>query len=193
MNKFWLSVTVALVFAGCMGDKKPPLADAPKEIQNALTGAPKWVLNPRVEGGFAAVGSAKVGKAGIGFARTEATGNGRDELARNMQIEVKNMLKQFTETTGIGDGETVDKVTTNVSKQLAKQTLSGSAASDMWISPDGTLWVLVTLDPKIGKEAVKNSVNTSYRNDQALYQKIMAKKAQEELDVAIEKEFGGQK
>jgi len=191
MKSFIFSVVVALVLGGCMGTKTSTTINAPEEIKNALSGAPKWVLNPKIEGGFAAVGSAKIGKAGIGFARTEATGNGRDELARNMQVTVKNMLKQFTESTGIGDGESVDKVTSNVSKQLAKQTLTGSSVSDMWISPDGTLWVLVTVDPKVGKEVLKNSVNTSYRNDEALYQKVIAKKAQQELDEAIEKEFGG--
>ena len=40
-------------------------------------------------------------------------------------------------------------------------------------------------------KAVKEQVQTSYKNEQALWQQFQAKKANEELDAEIEKEFGG--
>lgn len=162
-----------------------------KEFENA----PSWVLDGggSMEGGMAAVGSAKIGSAGMNFARTEALANGRDELARQLGVKVKNMVKNFTQTTGIGDSETVDKVSSQVSKQVTNETLTGSRQKDSWISPSATFYALVVVDPEIVKESVKNSVQTSLKNEQALWQQFQAKKAYDELDKEIEKEFGDYK
>ncbi|WP_457640346.1 LPP20 family lipoprotein [Persephonella sp.] len=154
-----------------------------KEFANA----PQWVLNPQVEGALAAVGSAKIGPAGMQFARTEALANARDEIARMLQIKVKNMIKNFTQVTGIGDQQTVDKVSAQVSKQVASQVLTGSQQREMWISPSGELYVLVVLDPGAVKEAVKQATISSFKNERALWQQFQAKKAYEELEREIQK------
>jgi hypothetical protein len=124
------------------------------------------------------------------FTRTEALAAARDELARQMTLKVKNMVKNFTQATGIGDDEVVDRVSAQVSKQVSKQTLTGSKQKDLWISPSSELFVLVVLDPASVGEAVKESIKTSYKNERALWQQFQGKKAQEELDAEIEKEFG---
>jgi len=154
-------------------------------------GAPNWVLDPTMEGGITGLGSAKIGPAGLSFARQEATAAARDEMARNISVKVNNMFKSFTQTTGIGDAQTVDKVASNVSKQVASQLIEGSKVKYQWISPAcNELFVLVVQDPNITKQAVKQAVNTSLKNEQALWQLYQAKKATEEMDKEIEKEFG---
>ena len=182
-------LTVAAGFCGCGSTSK----QAGVENYGPLSGAPAWVLSPTVDGALAAVGSAKIGGAGINFARTEALAVARDELARQMSVKVNNMVKNFTETTGIGDAETVDKVATQVSKQVASETLIGSKQTETWISPDKELYLLVTLDADTAQEAVKNAAATSFKSDQALWQKFQAQKAQDELAEAVEKEFGDYK
>jgi len=182
-------VTLALasmLFAACQTTDKV----ANKELQGEFANAPKWVFDPGMEGGLSAVGSAKMSKAGMQFTRTEALAAARDALARQMTVKVKNMVKNFTQATGMGDDEVVDRVSAQVSRQVSKQTLTGSKQKDMWISPSGELFVLVVLDPASVGEAVKESVKTSYKNEKALWQQFQAKKAQEELDSEIEKEFG---
>jgi hypothetical protein len=155
---------------------------------------PAWVLMPP-EGGISAVGSAKVGPAGMGFARIEASANARDEIARTLNVKVKNMIKNFTETNGVGDDTTVDKVFTNVSKQVASVDLSGTQVKNAYMDNENQeLYLLVALQPEVVAnvaETTKNAVVTSFKNDQALWQKFQAKKAGEELDKEIEKEFGG--
>ncbi len=177
------------------GKKETPKPQEISKIQNQkwaneFENAPRWVLNPQTEGVLAAVGSAKIGKAGIQFARTEALANARDELARMISVKVKNMVKNFTQQVGVGDEQTVDKVSVQVSKQVAYQVLNGSRQKDMWISPSGTLYILVVLDPEIVKEAVKQATLSSFKNEKALWQQFQAKKAYEELDREIQKEFG---
>ena len=193
MRKIILVAAILLVvaagFSGCGSTPK----ETGVESYGPLAGAPAWVLSPEVDGALAAVGSARIGGAGMNFARTEALAVARDELARQMSVKVNNMVKNFTETTGIGDAETVDKVATQVSKQVASETLVGSKQTETWISPEKELYLLVVLDADTAQEAVKNATATSFKNDQALWQKFQAQKAQDELSEAVEKEFGDYK
>ncbi|MDR2883538.1 MAG: LPP20 family lipoprotein [Deferribacteraceae bacterium] len=168
---------------------------APKEeivqpvANQCFVGAPEWVILGGAEGGLTAVGAAQLSKAGIQFARTAAVANARDEMARSISVKVNNMLKDFTQVTGIGDDETVDKVTSSVSKQLASQTLSGTTQRAMWQSPCNELYVLIASDPRVVQEFLKSSITSSYGNENALWQEFQAQKAQDELDAAIEAEF----
>jgi len=182
-----------LIFSGCMGDKQPQKQET---FACSIDGAkaPEWVCSPTdMKGGISALGSAQPNDAhDIQFQREEAIAAARDALARRISVKVKNMFKQFKSTTGAGDDQTFDKATESVSKQVASQVLNGSKLLKTWISPKGTMFVLVGLpDQTQLKQNVKNAVNSSFRNDNALYQKFLSKKAQEELDEAIEKEFGG--
>lgn len=186
MKRVWLAVCVVVccvcVMAGCKSGGGPQPSNLPS-----------WVLMPP-EGGISAVGSAKVGPAGMGFARIEASSNARDEIARTLNVKVKNMIKNFTETTGVGDATTVDKVFTNVSKQVASVDISGSAVKNAYLdNANQELYILVALQPEVVSnvtEAMKKAVVTSYKKDKALWQKFQAKKGQDELDHEIEKEFG---
>ena len=190
MKKLFVLVTVlifALIFlGGC--------ASTPSTVDE-YEDAPSWVLDggSSVEEGSAAVGSAKISKAGMNFTRTEALAYARDELAKQLGVKVKNMVKNFTQSTGIGDDETVDKVSSQVSTQVTKETISGSRQKDIWISPSKDLYVLVYVDSETLKASVKNSVQTSMKNEAALWQQFQAKKAYDDLDKEIEKEFGAYK
>lgn len=184
-----LATATALLMSGCAQKSDTGVAQgAPAQVSLELAGAPAWVLDPAVEGAMCAVGSAKVGPAGMNFAITEATGNARDDLARQIQTNVANMLKNFTQQTGVGDSVAVDKVVSNVSKQLAKQDLSGSKGTKKWVSQTGTLWILVVMqDPSKVAASIKETVKTSFKNDEALWQQFQGKKAQDELDSSLEK------
>ncbi len=193
MNKTLGSITLAALaafgFVGCGGEQPKPKTDWDKCIEQGVE-APPWVCSPDVAGGIAAVGTASKSPAGPGFQRQEAMASGRDALARQISVKVKNMFKNFTQQTGVGDAATVDKLSANVSKQIANQTLAGSKQAKRWMAPDGTMYLLVVLDPTAAVEATKATVKTSLRNEQALWQQFQAKKANAELDAEIEKEMG---
>ena len=187
MKKTLLLVLVVAVFtlAGCTskGSNISPAA-----MSKCFEGAPSWVVNGGAEGGLSAIGSAQLGNAGLSFARTEAIANGRDELARILEVKVSNMMKNFNQATGIGKEQTVDKVTSTVSRQLANQTITGSKLKSQWISAEcGEIYVLVVADAPGIKEDIKNQITSSFRNEQALWQQIQAKNALEEMDKEIDK------
>ncbi|MBQ3034076.1 MAG: LPP20 family lipoprotein [Deferribacterales bacterium] len=183
-----LVVALSFVAVGC-GSKEPESVPA---MHACLVGAPDWVINGGVEGGLSGVGSAQIGKAGINFARTEALSVGRDEIARILSVKVNNMFKNFTQSTGIGDEETVDKVSANVSKQIASQMISGSKQMGSWVSPCNELYILVGIDAQMAQQAIKEQSISSFKNERALYQQFLAQKGQEELEEAIKNEFKAQ-
>lgn len=184
-TKIILSLTcaIALMMAGC-STKEPTLT--PQQVKNEFTDAPKWVLNASEEQGLSASGSALVGKAGMQFAITEAEANARVQMARQIEVKVSALLKTFTQQTGVSDGQTVDKVISDVSKQLTQQDVVGSKRKDMWISPSGELWVLIVITPET-INAVKTTVASSFGKADARYQQEQAEKAQAELNNELDK------
>lgn len=187
MKKTFLIVLVVMAFAVAGCTSKGSGVSATK-ISKCYEGAPAWVLNGGAEGGLSAVGSAQIGNAGLSFARNEAMANGRDEIARILELKVSNMVKNFTQTTGVGDSQTVDKVSSSVSRQLASQTITGSKSKEQWISSEcNELFVLVVADAPSIKEDIKNQITSSYRNEQAVWQQIQAKDALKEMDKEIDK------
>jgi len=195
MKKILVSASIAIglmsIMTGCANNQPQPNIN-----QCSIDGAnaPSWVCDggAMMEGGLFAVGSAEPSPLGMSFQITEATAAARDALARQIKIKVKNMFKQFQATTGIGDAQTAEKATQNVSKQVAEATLAGSKRMKTWRSPKGTLYVLVGMpNPKAVQQEVKKAVKTTLHNDQALWQEFKAKKADAELEAAVDKEFGG--
>jgi len=193
MKRVILTAVAALaLFSGCANKSNAPAVSIDECVIDNQK-APIWVCDggASLKGGLYAVGSAEPTPLGISFQRKEAMADARDALARRISIKVNNMFKQFQATTGIGKDQTADKATQNVSKQIASQTLNNSKLVGTWISPKGVMFVIIEVaNPKQLKAQVKESVKTSFKNDKALWQEFKAKKAQDELDMAIEKEFG---
>lgn len=121
------------------------------------------------------------------FQRSEALANARDELARQLDVKVSNMFKSFAAITGDGGSDSFDKVAENVSRQLTQQTLTGSKQLKRWASKDGTLVLLVGMTDN---NQIVDNIKSSLKNEKALWQKLQAKKSQEEMDAYLEKEFG---
>ena len=175
-----IALALVLTLVGCSSKN---IGTLPPELR----GAPNWVLNPRIEGSIASVGSAPRNAGNdFSFQRQEAMGSARDEMARQMSVKVGNMLKSFKSATGSGDDATFDRSTESVSKQIASQTLQGTRSINTWISQNGTMYMHVVLDTESVIEAMEQAVKTSYKNDKAIYQKFLAKKAQDELKEELE-------
>ena len=185
IKKTALVALVALAITGC-SDKKP---EAKKEAYNPTFKcmqenvlAPRWTCIPEVEGFYAGVGVAEKSAAGMAHMRRVALMNGRSDLAQQIQTQVKDKIEGFTRATGNGSAETVDKVTTAVTKQIAKVDLKGSKAVDMWQAPSGALYMLVTVPQENINAEVKKAVKSSFKNDNALWQQFQSKQALEQLD-----------
>ncbi len=178
---------MALSISGC-SDKEPE-AKAIEEFgcKQENVKAPRWTCIPAVEGFYAGVGVAEKSAAGTAHMRKVALMNGRSDLAQQIQTQVKDKIEGFTRATGNGSAETVDMVTTAVTKQVAKIDLQGSKAVDMWNAPSGAIYMLVTVPEASVNNEIKKTLQapSSFQNDNALWQQFQSKQALESL----EKEF----
>ena len=179
-------IAVAVLMTACSSDETIKEAvdcvfpDAPDDD------APGWVCDQPVEGiAVSAVGVAEKSAAGHSFMKNMAATDARVQLAQRMQVHVQNMVKQYAETTGAADTETVDKVNTSVTKQITDQTLLGTKIYKTRTSPNGDLYVLVGMDENSVAEATQNVLRTSMGNDAALWQQFKAQQGQDELAEAI--------
>jgi len=180
-------LALTLVTAGC--GKKVKKIDN-ERFEKEYEYAPDWVLAETSGDTLSAVGSARIGKGGIQFARTEALANARSELARQVSVKVRGLVNTFAQQTGIGDDQTMDAFSKQVSKLVTDETLSGSRERDTWISPSEDIYVLAVLEAMAVKESVRRQVISGYQQDSAKWQEFKAKDGNAELDAEIEKAFG---
>jgi hypothetical protein len=183
-----IGLVLLLVPVGC--SKKVIKIDN-ERLREEFAHAPDWVTAEYEGEGFSAVGSAHIGKGGIQFARTEALANARSELARQVSVKVRGFVNTFTQQTGLGDEQTLDAFSKQVSKQVTDETLAGSREKDMWISPGGDLYVLATLEKAVVKESVRRQVISGFRQNSAQWQAFEAQHGNAELDAEIDKAFSG--
>ena len=180
------AAVMALVLTSCGSDEVKQAApdcvfpDAPSAA------APGWICDQPVDGiAVSAVGVAEKSAAGHSFMKNMAATDARVQLAQSMKVHVQNMVKQYAETTGSADTETVDKVNTSVTKQITDETLVGTKIFKTRTSPNGSLYVLLGMDPSVAASATENALRTSMNNDRALWQQFKAQKGQDELAAAI--------
>ncbi|MCZ2721143.1 LPP20 family lipoprotein [Marinomonas sp. 15G1-11] len=178
----------ALVLVGCSSTpEKAPVAEC-LFADGSNVEAPAWVCGAPIEGvELAAVGYSDKSVAGPNFMKQMASTAARVELAQVLSLDIENMIKQYAETTGAGDSETVDRVNTAVTKQITDQTLIGSKIIRQMPTPTGGIVVLVGLDPSGVDSIAKELLRTSMNNEQALFQKFQAEKSFEELTEEIAK------
>ena len=179
-----LAVIVATLILGTGCASKQEVVPQAYNWQQEIEGAPEWVTSSTTEG-LSVIASAKITNAGLHFAEVEATSLAKDKIARQLESKIHNMTKNFTQTTGAGEQAKVDKVVTDVSRQLSKQVLYNVKVQKRWISKTGTMWVLVSGD----SEQLKSSVKSSFSDANAKHQQVLAKETLQELDTEIEKKF----
>lgn len=190
MNKvtyFVAGIAMTAILAGCGKDKKEDVADCVFPDAPGAE-APGWICDEPVEGvEVSSVGSADKSAAGNDFMKQMAATSARVQLAQRMKVQVQNMIKQYVETTGAADQETVDKALTSVTKQITNETLVGTKIFKTRTSPNGNLYVLLGMDPAGVETMAKQAIKTSMGNEKALWQQFKAQKGQDEMAADIAK------
>lgn len=184
-------LAASLVLAACSKDVvNAPVASVPDCVfaDGSNQAAPDWVCGAPVSGvALSAVGYSEKSAAGPNYMVQMAATAARVELAQVLSVDLQNMVKQYVETTGAGDAETVDRVNSVVTRQLTEQKLIGSKVIRQMPTPTGGLVVLVGLDPDQTQGIAESILRTSMRNEAALFQKLEAEKSFDELASEIAK------
>ena len=178
-----------LVVAACGGsDDAPPPPAAAVVLDCAYpdaptVAAPDWVCTEFLPDlALSAVGSAAKSSAGVDFMTSQASLAARVKLAQTMSTEISNLTKQFAQTTGAGDTESVDLFASSTSKSVTAETLRGSRLYKKSTNPEtGQIYVLIGLGDEQVNAAIDEALQTSYANDQALWQQFQAERSFDEL------------
>ncbi|MFA6196337.1 MAG: LPP20 family lipoprotein [Sulfurimonas sp.] len=183
-----LSLTVSglllAAIAGCSNAKV-----ATKEVGDCMqdgASAPSWVCKPQVQDAYVGIGIAEKNEANPAQMKETALKSGYAELAKQMQVQVKEKLDNYIRTTGTSDKEAINNLYTSISKQVATSDFNLAKDIKTWTAPSGKLyWLLVS--PKANFDAdLKNAVKLSYLNDKVTWLGFKSKQSVANL----EKEFG---
>jgi hypothetical protein len=148
--------------------------------------APNWVcgVGLKSEGVYRDVGIAPISAGGIGFTRKMALADARGNLAQKIKTDVKDKVEKYISSTGIARSESIDKVATNVSKQVARVTMTGSEQIGFF-QTENNVYILVEMDKSSIVDNVTKAANSSFKDDDKLWQQYKADTALKSL----EKEF----
>ncbi|MDF1762065.1 MAG: LPP20 family lipoprotein [Oleibacter sp.] len=186
--RYMFTVAAMTLLAAC--SSKEPVQEVAECVfaDGSNQPAPAWVCGAPVEGAdLTAVGYADKSAAGPNFMKQMAATAARVELAQTMKVEMQNMIKQYAETTGVGDDETVDRVNSSTTKQITKEELVGSRIFRQMMTPSGGMVVVVGLDADTVNKISEQALKTSMNNEKALWQKFQSKKSFDEMAEEIAK------
>ena len=185
-----VAFVMATMVAGCASQTPQPQQNTNNECMQEDVPAPSWTCIADIPSYYAGVGIAEKSPAGAAHMKRVALLNARSDLAQQIETHIKDKIESFTQATTNGSRKTVQKVTTMVTKQISQVDLKNSKIAKVWHAPSGALYILVTMPKKALNQQVHNAFEqitstSSLKNEDALWQRFLSKKAQEEL----EKEF----
>ena len=182
----------ALGVSGCATPPVEVVKVAACTFPDSQDQAPQWVCDGRAEGVIVgAVASAARSDAGIAFMKQIAANKARVQLARNMKVQVENLIRQYADITTAGSEETVDHVTSSVTSHFTDQTLDGSRVFVNIVAPDGEMYVLVGLDEAATQKLAESAIKNSLSNDPTVWTKFKSQKNPDELATEISKQKVG--
>lgn len=197
MNKKIKSIVVLLavnlLVASCATNAKDNISVVASPVPdcvfpNTEKPAPDWICDVPLPGlAMQAVGVAEKSKAGMSYMRDLAKLNAQGDMVEQYRVNVDKRVKAYLGSTGIGNEETIDKAASSTKKSISSGSLRGAKVYRSRVGPDGRLYMLIGLSPQADKALMKESIRTSMKNDQALWQEFKAQKSHDEMAADIAK------
>lgn len=177
-------LAIAVVkFAGCQSAQKP------------MPVLPPYYNTISVHEGLYCTESAKVGVAGMHFAKNEAASKARDEMRRLTNVKIKRVIKHFTKTIGVGDEQAVNHLFATASVQVMESIISMPVYSknEYYDQDNKIIYVFIAFDDEMVAqvaESIKTTVLKTMKEDAALWERFQVKNGMSELEKEVAKEFG---
>lgn len=153
--------------------------------------APSWSCQPQVAGAYASLGVAQVNKEDKAQTVKMALYNGRIELAKQLQSQVREKLDNFALTPEGSNKEKVDNLYASIANSVKPKNLYLQETLESWTTPSGKMYIHVIAPKSSFDTELKKAVKLSYVNDQALWFNFNSKQSmshlEKEFDVKLEK------
>jgi hypothetical protein len=178
LAKVIFGVALVLVAVGCAGSKKM------KAPAGGKLKVPEWYLQvPKDDNRL--VGVATATSLDLQTAIDKAKQDGRAEIARQLDLRMTGMSKQFVEETGLNDDAELLGMFTQVSRSVISDSLTGSRIAKQEVGREGGGFrAYVMMEMPIG-EANSRFVE-KIKSQERLYTRFRASQAFEELDRMVE-------
>ncbi|DAB30456.1 MAG TPA: hypothetical protein CFH84_03980 [Sulfurimonas sp. UBA12504] len=198
-NLFYFAASAVLLafFGGCATTSatKPASATAAplkdQCLQDGISVSP-WICKPQVADAYSSVGVAQISGADKAQTTKAAIHNGRVELTKQIQSQVREKLNNFARTPEGSNKEKVDTLYTAITNNIKPEELHIEQTMSSCIMPSGKVYVHV-IAPKSSFDAeIKRAVKSSFKNDRLQWLGFNSKQAvanlEKEFDVVIEME-----
>lgn len=119
----------------------------------------------------------------LSLSRTTALSRARDDVARQVQVAVKNAITDYAQQAGEGDNQQAIQFVETISRQVADVTLSGVRTEKIEPSSDGTVYALVSYPVANLLEAAGKEFS---RNNAAAFSEFKANEALKRLGSEIQ-------
>ena len=172
-------IVLTVVFAaGCASKPDSKTASEPKS--QVLADVPQFFLMPpTAEDAFYGVGVAKMSS--LDMSRTMAISRARDDIARQVSLQVKNAITDYAQEAGVDSTQSIKFVET-VSRQIADTKLQGAKPKEMYAAKDGTIYALVEYRMSNFKADAEEVFK---RNEEAAFSEFKASQALDKLNFEL--------
>ena len=165
MNKKILNIILSgaaiLALTGCTANTPNTPAEKKEAMIETVNDLPTWVVNPKVEGGIAAVGLTSYSKHGMSVMLPQAEVDARSKLAGQIQTIVSQVQERSMRNSKINELDDLDSAFKLASKEVIKQIpLSGAQRKNIFQAKDGTLYVHMIIEKKEVSKHIGNMKET---------------------------------
>ena len=166
-----LAIATCLFVLSCTTQQKVDVKDIPDFYLNP----------PMAEDAIYGVGDAKMSS--LSMSKTMATSRARDDVARQIEVSVKNAITDYAQEAGEGNNNQAIQFAENVSRQIVDITLKGVKTKEIEVAQDGTVYVLV----EYSVNQLLDSAEAEFkRNDAAAFAEFKADEALEMLNAELQ-------
>ena len=174
-----LSIILLVVFTlfvfSCASKQKTTDAGA----QN-LGDVPRFFLIPPVaDDAFYGIGSARMES--IDLSRTIALSRARDDIARQVDLQVRSAITDYAQEAGVDSTQTIRFIEV-ISRQIADTRLHGASPIEMYAAKDGTIFALI--EYKL-ENFTRDAAEVFRRNEEAAFSEFKAAQALERLNFEL--------
>lgn len=182
-----VALAAAISLAACGSKPRKEEVAECKFPENPSEKAPQWVCPPYAVEGQKDTGFGTHAKSGAGyqFSLDQAAAKARAQLATQVKTRVTQMIRDYAGTTGAGASETVDRAASSTTQQITAETLAGSKVVRSTVDAKGNVYVVVGMDLEGSNKRIQEALNTSMRNQPALWQQMQAGRSHAEMQAEI--------
>lgn len=144
---------------------------------------PTWFASPPEDPNYIFAPSTATSR-DLQTAINRATTDARAEIARNVEVRVEGMQKNFTEEVGVGEDATFRQMFEEVSRTVVATSLNGSRVKEQSYEQDGNLWrAYVLMEYPIG--AANKQLMDQMREREEMYTRFRQSQSFQELEEAV--------